>query len=135
MKIKEREREGKEARIVKRAGLAPPPFPPSPIPPFFLSPFSQRCRGGREKRRTRAEPTEARLNYANPLFPLDFSSSRQMRAAHKPVLSLSLSLSVAHSLALSLLCTCFNVHTRDYIRGPYVPYPLTRIHLYVYVSI
>lgn len=37
MKIKEREREGKEARIVKRAGLAPPPFPPSFPPSTCLS--------------------------------------------------------------------------------------------------
>lgn len=36
MKIKEREREGKEARIVKRAGLAPPPFPLSLSPLHLL---------------------------------------------------------------------------------------------------
>ena len=59
----------------------------------------------REKRRTRLEPTEARLNYANPLFPLDFSSYRQTRRAHKTQ-------SIASQHLASRECnTCIHVRT------------------------
>lgn len=50
---------------------------------LFLIPCPGRMSRGKERKREAAclEPTKAR-QASNPLFPLDFSSSRQMRRAH-----------------------------------------------------
>lgn len=96
-----------EGKVVE-AKLKVPPFYP---PLFFPRPPLQTPRG-REGKGERGWSPPASFNYANPLFPLDFTSSRQMRRAHKP-----------YSPRVT--------HTCDYIEEPRAA-PFASAHMYVY---